>query len=390
MKDRIREILIFAYLILFPFGQLASARINLFGVNVPLHVADIIVGILAVSVLLGKNKYPGIFKYLNNFLWVLIFSFLFSFAFFAPNQMLVGGLYLVRIIAYGLFFVAVYDFIRGSDKRRTFLFSSLTYISFFIAIFGLFQYFFYPDVRAFTIWGWDDHLYRLVGNFLDPGFSAIFLVFGFLATLAQISITKDKKLILVLGILLFSLAVTYSRAGYIALLAGVSFFLLAKNNLKKIIYIAIPFILFLILIPSYGSEGVRLGRVRSIFARVENYSQASQIFTASPVFGIGYNNICIAKEKYLGAEADYQSHSCSGFDASLLVVLVSSGIVGLMVFLDLIIKLFTKVPVNTYSLVFKSSLVALLFNSLFINSLFYPWVMGFMGILLAVSLKEKS
>ena len=81
------------------------------------------------------------------------------------------------------------------------------------------------------IWGWDDHLYRLIGTFLDPGFTAIILVFGFLTSLAYYLKPaapkggfKNKYFLLISIFLFVSILFTYSRAGYIALIVGMGIY----------------------------------------------------------------------------------------------------------------------------------------------------------------------
>lgn len=389
-KDRLKGILLFLYLAFFAFGQILGVRITFLGRPVPLFFCDVIAGMFGILVFFEKGSFPKFWFQIKNFIWVTIFSLLFSLTIFKPFEVLTGALYGVRIVAYALFFVGIFRLVRKSQKIKAFLFAAILYISLFIAIFGLFQYVFYPDVRPFTVWGWDDHLFRLVGTFMDPGFTSIFLVFGFLVTLAQFLLTRKKRYLFSLGIFLLSLALTYSRAGYVALFAGVGTFLLARKNLKKIFMVLIAFAAIVLLIPSFGSEGVRLGRTKSIFARLESYSQAITIFSKSPVFGVGFNNLCIAKEKFLGQPRNFESHACSGVESSFLLILATTGIFGFVSFSYLIFMVFRLVPKDIYGLTFSSCLVALLFHSLFVNSLFYPWVMGYLGILLGVSFKEKN
>jgi hypothetical protein len=72
------------------------------------------------------------------------------------------------------------------------------------------------------------------------------------------------------------------------------------------------------------------------------------------------------------------------------LVLATTGILGFLIFANLIQKLVVDLAKNTYGLTFLSCLVALLIHSLFVNSLFYPWVMGWMGLLLSISLKPTK
>lgn len=386
---KLTQSLLFLYLVLFPFGQLLRISTNIFGYIVRVHPTDLIVLAISVVLLTGNFAKPGIWTHIKNFLYALGFSLIFSLTIFSKEEILIGALYLTRIVGYSFFFLAVWNFVKRQAERRT-LFNCLIGITLAVAVFGLFQYFVYPDIRALYAWGWDDHLLRLVGTFLDPSFTSLFLVFGFLGVLATYLKTKKKYLILLLGVILFSIALTYSRAGYLALFSGVAALLLINKNLKKILAIFAVFLFLLAIIPSWGSEGVKLLRTRSILARLESYSDALALFSKSPVFGIGYNNLCMAKEKFLGKFLDYDSHACSGVESGPLLVLATSGVVGILIFSYLALKLFQNTQRNLYGMTFISSSFALLVHSLFVNSLFYPWVMGYLGIMLSLSLKEKS
>ena len=381
--------LLFLYLVLFPFGQLLRLSTNLFGYVVRIHPTDLVVLAMAAVFLTGQFIKPRLWRHLRNFLYALGFSLVFSLTIFNLGEILIGILYFARVVGYCFFFLAVWNFVK-SEKERRILFNSLMGVALAISVFGFFQYFVYPDVRALYTWGWDDHLLRLVGTFLDPSFTGIFLVFGFLASLAAYLKTKKKYLLLVLGVFLASIALTYSRAGYLALFSGAAALLLIKKNLNKILAILAIFLFLLALIPRVGSEGVRLLRTRSIFERIESYSDGLALTAKSPVFGIGYNNLCIAKGKFLGKFVEYDSHSCSGVESGALLILATAGLAGILIFGYLGIQIFRKTERNLYGVTFLSSSFALLVHSLFVNSLLYPWVMGYLGILLALSLKEKS
>jgi O-antigen ligase len=268
------------------------------------------------------------------------------------------------------------------------LFNSLIIVVLAVSIFGFLQYFIYPDIRSFTVWGWDDHYFRLFGTFLDPGHTSIILVFGFLAALVKYLEKKDKKLLLVLTTIIISIAFTYSRAGYLALTSGLFTIFLLKKNLRLFFILIMTFALLVIFLPRPGGEGVKLERTASIVLRMEDYRDTLTIFDKAPLFGVGYNNMCIARAKFLD-QVNLNSHACSGSASSLLLVLATTGILGFLIFANLVRKLVADLTKNTYGLTFLSCLVALLVHSLFINSLFYPWVLGWMGILLSISLRPS-
>ena len=79
-----------------------------------------------------------------------------------------------------------------------------------------------------------------------------------------------------------------------------------------------------------------------------------------------------------------------GIDSSLLFVGVTTGIVGLAVYLWLIVeqmKLVNRYRIKPFRVMFYATFAALLVHSLFVNSLFYPWVMIWIWVLAGVAEK---
>lgn len=386
-QNLIIESLLFLLMVIFPFGQLLSFRFYLLGMEIPLHPIDLISFLFLVSIIIFKQEKPKIFKYLNDFFLIALASQLIFVVLNGFNPALKGILYLLRLVSYTAIFIAVWNLVRNNKSTKRRIFTYLLGISIFIAFFGWYQYFRYPDLTALKFLGWDDHLYRLVGSFLDPTFTSILLVFGILGTFEWYQVTKKKKFILVLALLISSLLFTYSRAGYLALFAGL-FTLLAIRKRLRVSLLFVPLVITgIILLPKPASEGTNLERTASINARLVNYIDTIKIITKSPLIGVGYNNLCWAKVNYL-SQTNVDSHACSGSDLSLLLVLATTGILGFILFLNIIIKEIFLVEVDTFGAVFLSCLAALFIHSLFGNSLFYPWVMVFIAILGALSQKE--
>ena len=275
------------------------------------------------------------------------------------------------------------------QENSKLLLDSLLTISVTSAIFGWIQFFWFSDIKPFFVWGWDIHLFRLVGTFLDPTFLGLIIVFGLLTTIIRIIVVKEKRKYIAISLfLLISLAFTYSRASYLALFAGLFVIAWYKKFIKKAIIFILVFAGLLFLLPTSKNHSIELLRSFSALARIENYQVTLKIFSKSPIFGIGYDNMCIAYQKYVGAQS-FDSHSCSGSDSSLLFILATTGILGIISFIYMIIGISRSLKTGTNLLLLSSSFFALIVHSLFSNSLFYPWVMGYMVILLGVTLRSK-
>ncbi len=373
VSQKIRKIqlkLLFLYLILFPFGQLIKIK--------AFHPTDFIVGLMVVLFIFTKQKkYPKNLKYLISTIIVFICSLLFSRAIFNFNNIWVAGLYLIRFCSYSIFYLIIFDQVSYDKKLKNTLLNSLIALGVLVSILGLIQYFLLPDVRSLYYLGWDDHYFRLISTFLDPAFTGIILVLTDILLISKIQV--NKKLILPAVLVTIAILLTYSRSSYIALVFGNVFYLIAKN--KKLIILSFLALVFVTIpfLPRPGSEGVKLERINSIILKIENYKDSYLIISKSPLFGVGFNNICEAKKIFLKTIQNPDSHSCSGLDNSFLFILASSGVVGFISFLNFGYKLI-KVIEKKYLSLGYSIILAIIIHSLFTNTLFYPWVMGWLAI----------
>ena len=150
-----RNIFIFLFFIVFPFGQITRLSFNLFGTSIPLLPIDVIVGCSAIYTLINKTRKPKIFGYIVTFLWFLIFSFILSIFVFKTVFLVYGLFYLLRLAVYFLFLVYIWDFVRQNLKNKELLQDSLLGISVMSAVFGWIQFFMIPDIKALFVYGWD-------------------------------------------------------------------------------------------------------------------------------------------------------------------------------------------------------------------------------------------
>jgi len=382
------EKILFLYLLIFPFGQLLAIKAQLLGANIRIHSGDLIV-LPFIAILLSKDILrPKFFEHLTGIILLGIFGLLFSLFIFNSSGVAVGILYFLRAVSYLGFFLAIYNLVSQKPDYKKTLFLSLILISLVVAILGLVQYIFLPDLRFLYSFGWDDHLYRLAGTFLDPGFTGIILSLGSL--LALCLFIKEKKTIFFWAMVLLSLCLllTYSRASFLAFLAGLVVIFIKSKRVAAIV-IGVVFLSSTLILPRPEGYGVKLERTHSIVARIQNYKETFLIFRQSPVFGIGFNNMCQAKQVFLG-QKDIDSHACSGSDSSFLLILATGGVIGLILISYLVKGILGELDNSLYSIALFSALSAVFVHSQFVNSLIYPWVMGFMAILGASALGKPS
>ncbi len=249
------------------------------------------------------------------------------------------------------------------------------------------QYLFIPDITDLTSYGWDPHYFRVVGTFLDPGFTGIILVLGLILVFERIWKKNLLTKLLMFFPLYTSLILTYSRSSYLAYMIGVAIVSFYKKSFKFLLVIITLGIFSLLILPRPGGEGVRLERQNSSFSRVNNWLTSLKISAIYPLYGIGFNNYRYV-QRDLGTipKENWEiSHAGAGADSSLLFVLATTGILGLITYMILLHKIFCP---NKQSLVVFASLGALIIHSFFNNTLFYSWTMIWMWMLIAIN-EEK-
>ncbi len=262
---------------------------------------------------------------------------------------------------------------------KTILFSGIG-----LAVLGLLQLIFIPDLGFMSEAGWDPHYFRTVSTLLDPNFLGAYLVLTLLSiTLDQsISPTIKKRLP---GFIITYLAIitTFSRSAAIMLFVSFTALALLKRSPK------------LLLLSIFLTGGVGLGflgykqlvaqprgidRQQSAYYRLNSWQEGWTMLQYSPVFGVGFNAYRFALSQYhLGTENFSQTRGASANDSSLLFVAATTGVVGLAVFFAFLTTLIQgslfKVTQNKWNLVIVSGLLGLIAQSFFINVLFYPWIL---------------
>ncbi|MBI4058682.1 O-antigen ligase family protein [Candidatus Microgenomates bacterium] len=378
---RLLNWLLLGYLALFPFGQLARLPITFFdSPEVSIYLTDLVVVLISVIYLIGiwqgKFKWPPLAGNILGFLLAALLSLSAASFWLGWRELFVSFLYLIRLASYILLYGTVYNLARNKPTRKTLL-NSLILLGVVLAVFGWLQYIFLSDIRPLTIFGWDEHYKRIVGTFLDPNFTAIILVLALILTPGVK--TRD---ILIWLFLFVTLLFTYSRSGYGAILIGMS---VVSWMTRKPVFLATSLLLILsgiLFLPRPAGEGVRLSRTTSIELRLQNWQEALTIFKSSPLLGVGFDTLRYVRQ-------DSLSHAAAGVDNSILFILVTTGVIGLVIFLSLIVRIWIIFG-RKREIMVLASLSAVIFHSMFTNSLFYPWVLGWMAILFCARIPRSS
>lgn len=396
----ILQFLFLCILLILPFGELLRFQTDSgFGFT----VLDMLVGVTSLSFILhsvATKFFPksSLYKPIGIFLAVCVLSLLANVQNYSEQELLISGLYIVRFVGYSSILFLVLRFSEQFSRRIPFFL--IVSGTVFVAL-GFLQYSLYPSLRNLYYLGWDEHMYRLFGTFLDPNFTGAFLVLFslFLGSLVLNSKNKEQKFKqIILSLLsvcsLVAVFLTFSRSAYIMLFVGFGIFFFLQKKLKIFAGILAIFIIGLLFMsPQFDKENINLFRTASSMARVENAKEAAFIFTQNPVLGIGFNSYRFAKTQYGFGSSLIPTHSGSGIDNSFLFVLVTTGVVGFSAFLYMwgsIIRSVRMNRVHAFSAAAFSSIIALLVDSLFINSVFYSFIMLWMFIVIGLALRKTT
>lgn len=345
----VAKIALYLTIIIFFFGQLF--RLNFLNFSFP--VFDLALLLLALTNLLTQKN---ITKKLNSPVTYFVLFSLVSYKinlFFHPfsYQSIFYWFRLTSLLSFLIFPLKI-------DKKIDIFFQLILWAS---LIFAFIQYIFWPDFTYFSTFNWDPHLYRLIGTFFDPTFTGlIFLMF-------LLKIYFSNKNIFYLIPIYLGLAFTYSRSSLLAFIIVFSYIAYIQKNLKIFLFSFTIFIFTIILLPRMPGEGTKLERTSSIKAKIENYQDGFKLFSTSPLIGVGYNNLPTIRPNKI-------SHANSGFDGSLLTIAVTTGIIGLFLFLRIFIK-----DLKFCTPYWRCLLLVVFIHSLFANSLLYPWILFFLA-----------
>jgi O-antigen ligase len=399
---RLLKYIFIIFVLLFPIAEIGRVQLLngiAVSVNDILLLAVIIVWLFTHFIKKQSFAVGKLLKPILIFSGIGLISLLLNLPSLGINNLFASSLYLIRWIAYALIYVIVNEFEPKFKQRIAY---ALLISGTIVVTLGYLQFFLYPSLRNLYYLGWDEHLYRMFSSFLDPNFAGVFFVIFFIFVLSFVfNFLKQKSYIKTLFTLAISLAtliaiyLTYSRSALLMLAISVITYLIVKGQKKLIAVALLAIVLIIFILPkSFTTEGTNFLRAVSSEARVKTAQESLVIIQKSPIYGVGFNAYRFAANK-LGIVTGQEwqtSHGGAGTDNSFLFVLATTGIIGLIIYLNLLHRIIilglNNLRKNKYAIVLISSLAGLLISSLFINSLFYVFILEWVWIL--ASFTEKN
>lgn len=360
MAAKLTHWLVLTLVLSLGFGQLTRFEIG----SLVIYAHDLLITLLLIVNIRSLFKLKLAYG-VKIFCLGLIISWVVAMINFPLSALTVPLMYTLRLFAYMLAYLVLTDQDYQLDYRVYLLSGGIS------LVLGLAQYFLLPDLRVFYYLGWDDHLHRLTFPHFDPAFSGIMLGLYLLIYLPLIR-PVTASLVIYPSFLFLGILLTYARSVWLSLFLAAVIYL--KN--KKLVFLILMMFLFaLLILPRRFGEGNNLLRTYSITSRLNYdlaYLQANRQYWLT---GRGYNTLILDSPK-----SDLPNH-VSGPNNSYLLLLLTTGIFGLLGFLKIIYRLYSLPHL-------RLAAIFLLLASLFNNALLYSF--SLLLLLLSSFLKVRT
>ncbi|MBP7057203.1 O-antigen ligase family protein [Candidatus Gracilibacteria bacterium] len=383
-------------------GQVARFSLNTDSRGGSAIIATDLITLLMVAVWLWRKlalkelfRAPQLTKPVLLFLVIVSISTLvglntlFSLDAFDLKSVVVSFSYLIRLAAYTMLYFITDDFLSTDPQNKNFLLNCIFITSIVVSIGGFIQLLLVPDFTAYAIqYGWDPHQDRLLGTFFDPNFIGSY--FAFIMALGMglyPTATKRHKIIIGFSILFCAVALllTFSRTGYVAFLAA--FIIIGMLRSPKVLLIGSVCIMMGLIASPKALQRITDGLSvdETGLKRVASWNKGTRILSSYPLFGVGYNNLATVQDFYALVD-EFDVNNRGGLENSVLTVAVTTGVFGVLAYIYLWAQSFILTNrvwlkkklsqnIRNQSLAIMAALAAVVVSSIFMNSLFYPFLL---------------
>ena len=326
--------------------------------RMPIKVAEV----LSIPLILINFKRISFEKYeiriigwlLLGFVSTVIGALVFSYDF---DEIIYGTLYIVRIV-HLLVLTNIIYFIFQQNDYNIIKYIKILYL--IVCFIGFWQLMYYPVAfEYYSIFqeigvdfkNPDPHIGRLLSTYFDPNFLAACLIIPYTIVITEWNKNGGMTNIVYLGIYTLTIILTVSRSGIIGILI-VSFiscfnFNFSLSKIKRVFFISCIGVITLILNFSVSTRVlerlVNSSSDGSTWARFQSWYLGLEIWNKSPLIGIGYNMIGVFSNKMMGSS--FLNSTGYGNDSSLLVILITTGLIGIIYLIWFILKEFIELKI---------------------------------------------
>ena len=343
-----------------------------------------------------------------SFVLLLVSLIRYSFEF---SEFLTATLYLVRYFFYIVFaFISAFYVYKTKTVRRMLEMINIFYI--LVCLIGFLQFIIFPVAWDFYLIFWklgvywpnaDHHINRLISTYLDPNYFSSCVLIGFCLNMFLLRLSKKEnklsnRIMYYLFFIIYVAAIllSKSRSGMIGLGAIVVLYFYASLNYRKLkpwkaaLVFGIPLIAMYFV---FFSNITVFERIRNVFtddsagARFKSWGVGFDMLVNTGFIGVGYNFYGALNDRLYGIVFESSGYAN---DSSLMLILVDSGVIGLIVYLR---HLWLMIRSKRIPLSFRVSIIAFLIICNFNNLLFYGlWVVPFyfLVFVFVMSYKKKG
>jgi hypothetical protein len=395
--------LFLAALALLPFGRLLN--LSLFeggGKMASLSVLDLLLAVLTLVYVgrwMVRRQKPFVGQGMAGAIglfagWALV-SLLFNAHFYElqPREAFFSGLYLMRWVHYAAFFFLACSYLEG-PKDAGLLVRWLLWGAVAFTLFGVLQAVFLPDFalhlhpEARPYVDYDPQGHRLVSTFLDPNIAAGYIVFFCLIALSFYMHGFEGCLWIVL-LLLLGLLLTLSRGGLAGLLIGGGLLVfgsraVVRARLASLAALGAALVagVYLALAPKLEEYQRIAVTDESALMRVRDWLAALEMAKENLISGIGFNTFGFVSWRFGLEREGGLAFAVAG---DILLILVLTGIVGLLFYLRIYRQVFRalaglKQSPRSWDVAYASGVraatLAALVSSSFSTVVLYPQIMA--------------
>ena len=392
------------------------SRFELFGHSIV--ISDLLIPLFIIAFLLQRRINPlprpalKQTRILSAFIAIAVFSLILSLIDLPLNEVLNSSLYLIRLAEYIALFPITASLLYERTARAQII-KFIVFAALLIAITGFLQLSFLPSLEELAkTQGYDPHILRLVGSWLDPNFIGGFFAFIFCMFSGILLYQKKHRLLLTAFLIIIATALflTYSRSAYVALAVGIIILGLLKSPRLLVIILIIGALGISLSDRAQERVGELVTSINSVLfnssenpdptarLRIQNWEQTVSLIAQKPLFGHGYNTLAYTKLNQ-GFIQDEDVHSASGSDSSLLTIFATTGLFGLLTYLLFLagslayaFRRWRSSPDKEKGLYLGlfTALVTLIIHSCFVNSLLFPQIMIYLFISLGLLYAGKQ
>lgn len=307
---------------------------------------------------------------------------------YEPFDIIYGTLYSVRLI----YMVILVDTLAICFQKHGYsvykVMSMLLKCYLFVCIIGIFQLVFFPVAhdwyRVFFNMGFyfpnpDPHQGRLISTYFDPNYLAACLSIPLCISLYFGEVYRKQKYVIYSAVFIMICILTVSRSGFLAIAIVIIIMLIKRQYTQRQLLKNMVFIMAAItaVVMMYLNGARIIERIlnsssdMSTFSRFATWTKGWNIIRKNLGIGTGYNMVGAYVKKVLGGVVS--NSTGYGNDSSLIVIIETTGIVGFVYFIGILIYNARKTHVYGMQkkLVIQMVIPALVCCN-FNNLLFYP------------------